>query len=87
MPDAPLVTIITPAFNAERYIDACVGSVVMQTLASVEQIVADDGSTDGTPMRLRAWHDRRLRHIPLPHSQTAAFDLPQESRHEAAAAI
>jgi glycosyltransferase involved in cell wall biosynthesis len=44
----PLVTVVMPAFNAERYIAQALASVRQQTLRDIELIVVDDGSTDNT---------------------------------------
>lgn len=44
----PVVSIITPVYNHERYIGECIESVIRQTYTSWEMIVVDDGSTDGT---------------------------------------
>lgn len=55
----PLVTVVTPVFNARRTLEACLASVAAQTLPGVEHVVVDGGSTDGTVTLLRAW-DRRL---------------------------
>jgi glycosyltransferase involved in cell wall biosynthesis len=43
-----LVSILIPAFNAERWIDKCIESAVAQTWPRKEIIVVDDGSTDAT---------------------------------------
>jgi glycosyltransferase involved in cell wall biosynthesis len=44
-----LVTVVMPCFNAERYLEEAVRSVMGQTLQGVELIVVDDGSTDRSP--------------------------------------
>lgn len=44
-----LVSIIMPAFNAEKYIEECVDSIIAQSYADWELIIVDDGSTDSTP--------------------------------------
>lgn len=46
------VSVVVPAYNAGRYIDACVDSLLNQTLDSYEVIFVDDGSTDGTGEKL-----------------------------------
>lgn len=43
-----LISIIIPAFNAERYLSECLDSIVNQIDKSVEVIIIDDGSTDST---------------------------------------
>jgi glycosyltransferase involved in cell wall biosynthesis len=44
----PLVSILTPAYNAEPWISDSIRSAIRQTWPNKEIIVVDDGSTDGT---------------------------------------
>ena len=44
----PLVSIIIPMYNSERYIESCVSSALNQTLKNIEIICVDDCSTDKT---------------------------------------
>lgn len=44
----PLVSVIVPVFNSERFLDACLGSLEKQTLGDIEIICIDDASTDGS---------------------------------------
>ena len=43
------LTVIMPAYNAARYIADAIESVLAQTVAGIEVLVVDDGSTDETP--------------------------------------
>ena len=61
----PKVSVIVPAYNIAPYIERCVQSLCEQTLESIEIIVVDDGSTDGTQglCKSLASHDSRIKVI------------------------
>ena len=44
----PLVSVIMPAYNAERFLNAAIESVLAQSISHWELLVIDDCSTDGT---------------------------------------
>lgn len=48
MSEAPLVSIIIPVFNAEKYLARCLESVIAQTWPNKEIIIVNDGSTDSS---------------------------------------
>lgn len=59
----PLVSVIIPAYNAERFIAATLSSVLGQTYDRFEVIVVDDGSRDATAAIVRRYmaEDARIR--------------------------
>ncbi len=55
-----LVSIVTPTFNHEGYIAACIESVLRQSYQCWEQIIIDDGSTDATAEIVARFRDPRI---------------------------
>lgn len=45
----PLISIIVPVYNAEKYLNRCVDSITAQTFTDWECLLIDDGSTDESP--------------------------------------
>jgi glycosyltransferase involved in cell wall biosynthesis len=61
------VTIVTPTYNAARFIRPCIDSVLAQSFPDWELVAVDDGSTDGTPDLVASYGDPRIRVIRMPH--------------------
>lgn len=61
----PIISIIVPVYNAENYIDACIQSVLDQSVECYELILVDDGSTDKSGILCDTWaiDDERIRVI------------------------
>jgi glycosyltransferase involved in cell wall biosynthesis len=63
----PLVSVLLPVYNGQRYLKEALDSVLSQTLSDFELLVVDDGSTDATPRMLAECIDPRVRVIRLDH--------------------
>lgn len=69
----PTVSIVMPAYNAEKYIAQALDSVLAQSYPHWECIVVNDGSTDGTLAILERYaaQDSRIRFYTIPNSGSA----------------
>lgn len=63
MNDNPLISIIVPVYNVEKYIDCCISSIINQTYTNFELILIDDGSPDNCPSICDNWEkkDNRIK--------------------------
>lgn len=71
---APVVSIVVPAYNCQLFIEQTVRSIQAQTLQEWECIIVDDGSTDRTLALIRelAAQDTRLRIVTQPNGGPAS---------------
>lgn len=51
----PLLSIITPVYNVEAYLERCVLSILSQSYKNLELILIDDGSTDDSSVLCDEW--------------------------------
>ena len=63
MENKPKISVIVPVYNAEKYLDRCVESIINQTFKDFELILVDDGSTDdsGVLSDKLATKDKRIK--------------------------
>lgn len=61
----PMISVIVPVYNAERYIGECIESILSQTFSDIECLLIDDGSKDssGTICDEYALKDKRVKVI------------------------
>lgn len=78
METTPRVSVIMPAFNSAKYIEDALESVFAQTYTDYEIVVADDGSTDETPVILDRYvakvHTVRLAHRGVSAARNKAIE-------------
>jgi glycosyltransferase involved in cell wall biosynthesis len=67
----PMVTVLMPAFNAEKYIREAIESVLVQTFSDFELLIVNDGSTDNTGKIIRDFNDTRISCIEQPNAGIA----------------
>lgn len=68
----PAISVILPVRNGGRYVRAALDSVLEQEQVSLEVVVVDDGSTDGTRAAVEAVGDERVRVVNGPEQGVAA---------------
>ena len=66
---SPPLSVLLPAYNAERYVEQAVASILGQSYGDFELLIVDDGSTDGTRDVLQrlAEADSRIRLVSRPN--------------------
>ncbi|WP_460980465.1 glycosyltransferase family 2 protein [Spirosoma fluminis] len=77
----PLVSVVMPVYNGERYLAEAIESILTQTYTHLELIILNNGSTDGTAAILDRYarRDKRIKIVfypePLGHAGEAASNV------------
>ena len=66
----PLVSILIPLYNAEKYLSECLDSVINQTYKNLEIIIVDDGSKDNS-LAIAKDYEKRYKHIKVYSQQNS----------------
>lgn len=75
----PVISVIVPVYNAEKYLRECLDSIVNQTYKNIEIILVDDGSTDGSGTICDEYADKDVR-IKVIHSTNKELILAYWSK-------
>jgi len=60
---APAVSILLPAYNAEKYLRETIDSLLQQTFTDFELLIINDGSTDNTEKIINSYTDGRIQYV------------------------
>jgi glycosyltransferase involved in cell wall biosynthesis len=60
MRKGPLISVIMPVFNGERYLGEAIQSILYQTYTNFEFIIINDGSTDRSLEIIKSYNDNRI---------------------------
>jgi glycosyltransferase involved in cell wall biosynthesis len=74
----PLVSVVIPCYNAERFLAETLESVFCQTWQNFEIIAIDDGSNDGTADVIRSFSSRVISEFTSNRGASAARNLGTE---------
>lgn len=81
--DNPLVSVIIPVYNVEKYIGVCINSVLRQTLENIEIICVDDCSSDDSSKFLEyyALKDDRIKILRNEYNSSLGFSRNAGMKH------
>ena len=63
MNNMPLLSVIMPVYNGERFLRQAVDSILSQTFKDFELIIINDGSSDSTEDIILSYKDKRIRYV------------------------
>lgn len=70
----PKISVIVPVYNAAKYLDECIISIINQTINDIEIIIVDDCSTDGSKdIILKYIHDPRIKFLAIEKNSGVSY--------------
>ena len=66
----PLLSVIVPILNSDKYLEECIDSILAQTYQNLEVILVDDGSTDNCPSLCESYAEKDNR-VKVIHQKNA----------------
>ena len=57
------ISIIVPIYNAEKYLNKCIDSIINQSKKELEIILINDGSTDNSETIIKKYNDKRIKYF------------------------
>jgi glycosyltransferase involved in cell wall biosynthesis len=60
MSSQPLVSVLIPVYNSEKFVADSLKSIISQTYQNLEILVLDDGSTDQSIQKVKSFDDSRI---------------------------
>ncbi len=79
----PLISVVIPVYNVEKYLEACMESVTAQTYENLQIILVDDGTKDRSDRICDAWAERDGR-VQVIHQQNRGLSGARNTGIEAA---
>ena len=68
----PLISVIVPIYNVEKYVNRCIQSIINQSYSNLEIILVDDGSVDNSGNLCDSWEKNDFR-IKVIHKQNGGL--------------
>lgn len=79
--EAPIVTVLMPVYNGEKYLKEAIDSILSQSFKDFEFLIIDDGSSDKSAEIIKSYIDGRIKYVSniinkgLPYSLNRGIEL------------
>lgn len=71
----PIISVVLPVYNGEKYLKEAIDSILQQTYADFELIIINDGSTDQTENIIESYQDPRINYLKNEHNSGIVVSL------------